>query len=195
VVSIAAPKYAGSASSSTAKAGSFAAKPADTGRSSPDTANPIFDRIKNLPDSLLDPQTEETSPNALDAILGGEKTNLSMQDGSHRSGGNAIKVKLVVKISDSGRKTKTSIDASARNHLGEFHDAYLNEKAKKPNLSGNITLKFVLDSSGVVDSIGITRSTTGDSKFDQDILEHARRMSFEAVDHDRTVVLFRLSFR
>gem|GEM_PF-5185726 len=195
MVACAAPQYAASASPAPAKGGFHAARPVDSGKSSKDTGNRILDRIKDLPDSLLEPQADETSANALDEILAGAQTDGGKQGGLDRSNGHSVEVVLAVELSDSGSRTRESVYSSVRNHLGEFRYALLKEQAKNPKLSGDIDLELRLEPGGKVDSIRIVRSTMADSAFDANIVERARRMAFEAVDHGLSVAICRLSFR
>ena len=195
MAALAAPQHAGSTSASTAKGGFYAARSVDSGKLSKDTGNRILERIKDLPDALLEPQAEESSPNALDAILAGGQANGAQQGGIDRPKGRSVEVVLAVELSDSGLRTRKSVHDYVRAHLGEFRYAFLKEQAKNPKLSGGIDLELRLEPGGKVDSIRIVRSTLADSGLDANIVERARRMKFEAVDHGFSVAICRLSFR
>jgi len=89
-----------------------------------------------------------------------------------------------------GTRSPESILRVIRQHIGGFRYSYQKALRSNPNLGGKISLKFTIAPSGDIVAIEFVSSNTGDTAFDTEIKEKARRMKLDAIERGNVTVTY-----
>jgi len=91
---------------------------------------------------------------------------------------------------EAGSRSPESILRVIRAHLGGFQYAYQKHLRADSTLGGKISLKFTIAPSGDIVAISVVASNTGSAALDQEILDKARRMKFDAIAKGNVTVTY-----
>ncbi len=104
------------------------------------------------------------------SLSGGEPTG-QKRSGNLAKGGQVIQV---------GNMDAALIDQVVKQHLNQYRYCYQRELQRNHQLSGKVTLKWIIASDGSVSSANVKRETIGNSAVTRCMLNVARRMRFPA---------------
>lgn len=88
-----------------------------------------------------------------------------------------------------GSLSKETIRRIVRRHLNEIKFCYERELQKHPDLSGRVSIKFLIDGHGVVKSAVVANSTIANANVDQCIVGTVRRMTFPSPENNGVVIV------
>ena len=91
---------------------------------------------------------------------------------------------------DVGSRSPESILRVIRGAVGGFQYTYQKYLKKNEALGGKVSLKFTIAPSGDIVAIKVVDSNTGDTELDEEILDKARRMKFDAIEKGNVTVTY-----
>jgi len=91
---------------------------------------------------------------------------------------------------EAGTRSAESILRVIRAHIGGFRYTYEKFLRTDSTLKGKITFKFTIAASGDIVAIGLESSSTGSKALDAELMNKARRMRFDEVEHGNVTVTY-----
>lgn len=88
-----------------------------------------------------------------------------------------------------GSLSKETIRRIVRRHLNEIKFCYERELQKQPDLSGRVSIKFLIDGNGIVKRAVVANSTIANANVDQCIAATVRRMTFPSPENKGVVIV------
>lgn len=82
-----------------------------------------------------------------------------------------------------------------RQHIGGFRYSYEKRLRENAGIQGNLVLRFTISAEGDITSISQVSSTLKNAALEQDILDKAHRMKFDATEKGSTTVRYSMTFK
>jgi TonB family protein len=93
-----------------------------------------------------------------------------------------------------GTRSKASIMKVVRRRSPGLRHVYTKYLKASPGFAGKVTLTFTISPSGSINKISVSSSTTGNSKFDNDIKRKVKGWKFEVIKSGNTTVTIPFTF-
>jgi len=125
----------------------------------------------------------------LGSLMGGDGGSIGAKskDGIKAPGPNDIEI-------SEGSRFKAEIMAVVNQRLPGLKNIYNKHLKLKPSFGGKVTLKFTIEPSGSIATIGIVSSTTGYDEFDNAVKNIITTWKWKAINSGNTIVTIQFNF-
>lgn len=96
---------------------------------------------------------------------------------------------------NSAKRPPESVLRVIRQHIGGFRYSYEKRLRENASLQGKLVLRFTISAEGDVVSISQVSSTLKDAALEQEVLDKAHRMKFDATEKGSTTVRYSMTFK